>query len=143
MEKVKDKELKEFCKSLEKYSEDELKAMVYQMEDEFYGDFYSKNPQAAICYMPSGPIWICIKFLKANAKKVDRIVKEHHNDIATMVYSIGVVVGNQLILSGRVNSMTAVYTLLMYFAKVGLDKFLADTKNSPDDTSDEGKGDVK
>ena len=60
MEKVKDKELKEFCKSLEKYSEDELKAMVYQMEDEFYGDFYSKNPQAAICYMPSGPIWICI-----------------------------------------------------------------------------------
>ena len=92
---------------------------------------------------PQDPIAFCTECLKRNSKAVREIIRTHHNDIATMVYSLGLVVGNQLIQSGTVNSMTAVYTLLMYLAKVGLDKVLSDSKDSPDDTSDEGKGDTK
>jgi hypothetical protein len=140
---IKRKKYKELCETLGQYSVDELGAMVRQLDDDFYLRYYADNPGAEICYVPPGIVRTCISYLKENSKKVNKIINKHHNDIATMVYSLGLVVGNQLIQTGTVNSMTAVYTLLMYLAKVGLDKVLSDSKDSSDDTSDEGKGDTK
>lgn len=140
---IKRKKYKELCETLGQYSVDELGAMVDQVQREFSARYYSDNPGSATMKVAPRVLSTCVIYLKKNSKKVNKIIKKHHNDISTMVYSLGVVVGNQLILSGTVNSMTAVYTLLWYLAKVGLDKFLADIIDSPDDTSDEGKGDTK
>ena len=137
------KENKELCETLGQYSFDELSAMVRQLNDDFYLRYYAENPGAGMSYVPPGIVRTCISYLKENSKKVNKIINKHHNDIATMVYSLGLVVGNQLIQTGTVNSMTAVYTLLMYLAKVGLDKVLSGSKESSDDTSDEEKGNAK
>ena len=134
---------KEICKELERNSVSQLEEMISAIDRDYYTRYYTKYPDARTKFHPPGVVWQCIIYLKENSKKVNKIIKKHHNDVATMVYSLGVVVGNQLIQSGTVNSMTAVYTLLMYLAKVGLDKVLSDSKDSPDDTSDEGKGDTK
>lgn len=140
---TKRKECIELCKALELNSVEELEKMVNQVQSEFSTRYYSAHPGSRRKKAAPRVLGACIIYLKENSKKVNKIIKKHHNDVATMVYSLGLVVGNQLIQSGTVNSMTAVYTLLMYLAKVGLDKFLADYEYSSDDTSDEGKGDTK
>ena len=140
---TKRKQHKELCASLEQHSVAELKEMVYQLDKDYYSRYFTEHPGAINKHMPPGVVRACLRCLKENIEKVNKIIKKHHNDVATMVYAIGLVVGNQLIQNGTVNSMTAVFTLLMYLAKVGLDKYLADSIDSPDNTSDEGKGDTK
>ena len=123
---IKRKKYKELCETLGQYSFDELSAMVDQVQREFSARYYSDNPRSATMKVAPRVLGTCVIYLKKNSKKVNKIINKHHNDIATMVYSLGLVVGNQLIQTGTVNSMTAVYTILMYLAKVGLDKVLAD-----------------
>ena len=58
-----------------------------------------------------------------------------------MIYDLALVVGPQLMENGKIKSMTVVVALLLVLGKIGFDKVLSKSKDSPDDISDEGKGD--
>ena len=130
----------QLCNQLAKLSADELREMIYSPQiidvtmHEWlppfkFGDESDKEDNQEP-KRPQDLIGIIIECLNRNSKAVREIISKHHNDIATMVYSLGLVVGNQLIASGDVNKMTIIYTAVMYLAKVGLDKVLTGSNKS-------------
>ena len=131
----------QLCNQLARLSADELRDIIYSPQPipvslEILRPSYNTGADGSDKgdnqepKKPQDPIGIIIECLNRNSKAVREIISKHHNDIATMVYSLGLVVGNQLIASGDVNKMTIIYTAVMYLAKVGLDKVLTGSNKS-------------
>ena len=119
-------ELREYCKSLEQYSVEELEERIHHVE--FQAMISGGRQDRMQMMVPPDFVNLCLFYLKRNHEKVEEIIKKYHSDVSTMVYSLGLVVGNQIIQTGKINELTVVYTVLMYLGKIGLDKLLSGSK---------------
>lgn len=135
MVEMSNKELRRLCYSLEKYPEEYLRRMIRNAEYEYLDKCLIKY------HTPPNFLWICADYLKENYAIVSKIIKGHYPTLADMIYDLALVVGPQLMENGKIKSMTVVVALLLVLGKIGFDKVLSKSKDSPDDISDEGKGD--
>lgn len=131
-------ELRIYCHTLEGYSYDEL-----EMEFDNDVDIYVIPSKRSFDYKI---INVYLRYtknvLRKNSDVVSKIVKSYYPKVSDMVYDLALVVGPILLENGQIKSMTVVVVLLMIIAKRGFDDVLFDSKDSPDDTSNEGKGDT-
>lgn len=132
-------ELRRLCYSLEVYPEVNLVKIIRNAEYEYLDNL----PIPILFNKPPDFLWICADYLKENYTTVSKIIKGHYSSLADMVYDLALVVGPQLMENGKIKTMTIVVTLLLVLGKRGFYKVLSDSKDSPDNTSDEGKGDTK
>ena len=133
---ISDEALRDYCHTLEGYSYDALEIEFDNEVDIYFAPSNRLNDEALI----DKYLRYTSKVLRKNSDVVSKIVKSYYPKVSDMVYDLSLVVGPILLENGQIQSRTLVAILLMILAKRGFDKVLSDSKNSPDNTSDEGNG---